>query len=98
MRRREVSLCADFYLRGSRVERLIGLVVIAVVIVMLALAGNSIFRNAPLDATWSLFLGGVIATVFGVPEVASRLRDKKAAPPPAPAPPAPPAPAAEERS
>lgn len=91
MRRHEVSLCAEFYLKGERVDRLIGLLVIAVVIVMLALAGNSIFRNAPLDGTWSLFLGGVIATVFGVPEVAARLKEKRAAPPP-PNPPVPPAP------
>lgn len=57
-------------------QRLIGLVIIAVIIVMLALAGNTLFRNVPLDSTWSLFLGGVIATVFGLPEVASRLREK----------------------
>lgn len=58
-------------------QRLIGLLIIAVVIVMLALAGNTIFRNVPLDGTWSLFLGGVIATVMGLPEVASRLREKQ---------------------
>lgn len=57
-------------------QRLMGLLVIAVVIIMLALAGNTIFRNAPLDGTWSLFLGSVIATVFGVPEVSKRLSEK----------------------
>lgn len=59
-------------------QRQIGLLLIAVIIIMLALAGNSIFRNAPLDGTWSLFLGGVITAVLGVPEVASRLREKHA--------------------
>ncbi|THF88463.1 hypothetical protein E7T09_04460 [Deinococcus sp. KSM4-11] len=72
-------------------QRLIGLVVIAVVIVMLALAGNSLYRNVPLDSTWSLFLGGVIATIFGVPEVASRLKEQRQdRADKAPAPPAPP--------
>ena len=58
-------------------QRLAGLLVMSVVVIMLALAGNTIFRNAPLDSTWSLFLGSVIATVFGVPEVTKRLGDKR---------------------
>ncbi|WP_034383186.1 hypothetical protein [Deinococcus sp. YIM 77859] len=62
-------------------QRLVGLLVIAVVIVMLALAGNTVFRNAPLDSTWSLFLGSVIATIFGLPEVAARLKEKRDDPP-----------------
>lgn len=67
-------------------QRLMGLVVIATVIVMLALAGNTLFRNVPLDSTWSLFLGGIIVTIFGAPEVATRLREKNMpAPPPPPA-------------
>ena len=58
-------------------QRLIGLLIITVIIIMLALAGNTIFRNAPLDGTWSVFLGGIIATIFGVPEVAARLKENK---------------------
>ncbi|MVN89368.1 hypothetical protein GO986_21775 [Deinococcus sp. HMF7620] len=60
-------------------QRLIGLLVITVVIIMLALAGNTLYRNSPLDGTWSLFLGSVIATVFGLPEVATRIREKQGA-------------------
>jgi len=60
-------------------QRLIGLLVISIIVIMLALAANSIWRNVPLDGTWSLFLGGVIATVFGVPEVAQRLKEKREA-------------------
>lgn len=74
-------------------QRLIGLLIITVIIIMLALAGNTIFRNAPLDGTWSVFLGGIIATIFGVPEVAARLKEKReqadSPTPPTPSPAAP---------
>ncbi len=45
---REISPCVKtfVYTKGSRMQRLVGLLVIAVVIVMLALAGNTVFRNA----------------------------------------------------
>ncbi|GAA5439262.1 hypothetical protein CBQ26_13315 [Deinococcus indicus] len=59
-------------------QRPVGLLLIAVVVIMLALAGNSIWRNAPLDSTWSLFLGGVITAALGVPEVLNRRKEKSA--------------------
>ncbi|ALW89179.1 hypothetical protein [Deinococcus actinosclerus] len=57
-------------------QRPAGLLIIAVTVIMLALAGNSIWRNAPLDNTWSLFLGGVITAVLGVPEVLARRKEQ----------------------
>lgn len=53
-------------------QRLLGLLTITVAVVIMALAVNTVARNAPLDREWALFLGGLVAVIVARPEIKQR--------------------------